>query len=104
MAVYVFSSGTLSLTRAIVVLILGLLATNFHDQEDVCILRKGNIILQRRSLLGSPRHLVFTTPPVEVCVQTEELRYVGEGHSVVVRMEDGAEAPLCASCLVGARG
>ena len=84
-------------------MILALLATNFYDEEDICILRKDKIIVQRKPILGRSRSLVYTATPEEVCVQTERLRFFGDGHVVVVRMEDGCEAPLCASCIVGPR-
>lgn len=74
------------------------IACNYHGYDYDCKIQKEKIVCTTTSPFGRIRNIVFNSPISEVTIQTEILRYFGEGHMVVLALEDGYEVPLTPIC------
>lgn len=74
------------------------ITSNYFAYDHVVTLTKGSIVVQTTSFFGYVRRCVYHAQVAEVSVQTEVLRYFGDGRSVVVSLDDGMEVPLTTMC------
>jgi len=84
----------------------GWIGYTFLEEHQECVITKSQIACKRWSQLESlfqkkiPEK-IYSTPVSSVSVITERIRYAGQGHQVLLDLEDGFELPLTMSCTTG---
>ncbi len=90
-----FETWVVALSMACISVLIG--SSYFCYDYDV-FLRRNEIVCITTPLFGAIRRFVYTEPVSDARVQTETLRFFGDGHAVIIMLEDGFEVPLTPVC------
>eukprot|EP00040_Diaphanoeca_grandis_P006022 m.35577 g.35577 ORF g.35577 m.35577 type:complete len:203 (+) comp17163_c0_seq1:96-704(+) len=92
--------------RAITACFFAWIGYTFLEEHQTCTIAKDRIVFKRWSILNRVfksriPEKIYTCPVSSVSVIMEKIKYVGQGHQVLLDLEDGHEVPITMSCTTG---